>query len=241
MPFPAPWRLLAPLCCTLACAQTPAPVTLQYEVEWRLIRAGTARFTLNGTSDSRLHLLSTGLVATLFKVNDTLSTNYGPGFCLQSSNFEVHEGRRHREAKTTVDAAARRIHYLERDVVKNATVNTKELEHAGCVYDVTGGLALLRERGLAPRQTWEPVITDGRKVAPVRIEAQGKETVKTSLGTFTATKYEVGLMNGVIYSRKGRIFVWMSDDARRLPVRIRVQMPFYAGTVDLNLEKEERP
>jgi hypothetical protein len=33
----------------------------------------------------------------------------------------------------------------------------------------------------------------------------------------------------------------MSDDARRLPVRIRVQMPFYAGTVDLNLEKEEKP
>ena len=47
------------------------------------------------------------------------------------------------------------------------------------------------------------------------------------------------LFNGVIFRRKARLFVWVTDDARRLPVQIRVQMPLLWGTVTLRLEKEE--
>jgi hypothetical protein len=43
----------------------------------------------------------------------------------------------------------------------------------------------------------------------------------------------------VLYRRKGRLFVWISEDERRLPVQIRIQMPFYIGTVTLQLEKVE--
>ncbi len=48
-------------------------------------------------------------------------------------------------------------------------------------------------------------------------------------------------MNGVIYTRKGRLFVWITDDARHLPVQIQLQMSFPVGTVTLQLEKEEHP
>ena len=47
------------------------------------------------------------------------------------------------------------------------------------------------------------------------------------------------LLNGVIYPRKGRVFVWLTDDARRLPVQIRLRMQFPIGTVTLRLQKEE--
>ena len=46
------------------------------------------------------------------------------------------------------------------------------------------------------------------------------------------------LFNGVIFRRKARLFIWLTDDARRLPVQIQVRMPFYLGTVTLQLEKE---
>jgi hypothetical protein len=39
----------------------------------------------------------------------------------------------------------------------------------------------------------------------------------------------------------GRVFVWLTDDDRRLPVQIRVRMNFPLGTVTLELEKEEHP
>src|SRR5579863_3856398 len=50
--------------------------TLDYAIEWRLIPAGTAKFTwamipsASSTSELRLHLESAGLVSRLFRVSD---------------------------------------------------------------------------------------------------------------------------------------------------------------------------
>jgi hypothetical protein len=41
-------------------------------------------------------------------------------------------------------------------------------------------------------------------------------------------------------SRKGRVFVWLTDDERRLPVQIRIKLNVMIGTITLALEKEER-
>jgi hypothetical protein len=49
----------------------------------------------------------------------------------------------------------------------------------------------------------------------------------------------VNLLNGVIYQRKGRAFVWLSDDAKKIPVQIRLRLAFPIGTVTLQLQKEE--
>ncbi len=35
------------------------------------------------------------------------------------------------------------------------------------------------------------------------------------------------------------MFVWLTDDDRRLPVQIRVRMQFLIGTIELKLEKQE--
>jgi hypothetical protein len=32
--------------------------------------------------------------------------------------------------------------------------------------------------------------------------------------------------------------VWLTDDARHLPVQMRIRMPFVIGTITLQLEKE---
>jgi hypothetical protein len=84
-------------------------------------------------------------------------------------------------------------------------------------------------------------VSDGRKSAAVKVEAQEREQIKTPAGTFKAVRYEINLLNGVVYSRKGRAFVWLTDDERRLPVQIRLRMSFPLGTVTLDLEKEEHP
>ena len=49
------------------------------------------------------------------------------------------------------------------------------------------------------------------------------------------------MFNNVIYRRKARLFVWLTDDARRIPVRVEIDMPFYIGNVTLDLEKQETP
>ena len=58
---------------------------------------------------------------------------------------------------------------------------------------------------------------------------------------YQTIRYSADLMNGVVYTRKGEVFVWLTDDARRLPVQIRLRTNFPIGTVTLQLEKEEHP
>ena len=53
-------------------------------------------------------------------------------------------------------------------------------------------------------------------------------------------QYEALVFNNVVYRRKGRLFMWITDDADRIPVQFRMQMGFPVGTVTLELEKHER-
>ena len=82
-------------------------------------------------------------------------------------------------------------------------------------------------------------MSDGRKSVTVQIQTQEKETIRTPAGVFTTVRHEAMLFNGVLFRRKARLFIWLTDDVRRLPVQIRVQMPFYLGSVTLQLEREE--
>ena len=64
------------------------------------------------------------------------------------------------------------------------------------------------------------------------------EQVKTPAGAFKTVRYEAFLFNNVIYSRSGRVYIWLTDDARRLPVQIQVRLQVHIGTITLQLEKE---
>jgi hypothetical protein len=51
-------------------------------------------------------------------------------------------------------------------------------------------------------------------------------------------RYEAELFNNVIYRRSGRVYIWLTDDRRRLPVQIQVRLHLAIGTITLQLEKE---
>ena len=102
---------------------------------------------------------------------------------------------------------------------------------------MAGGLYYLRTLHLEPGQSTQAPVSDGKKSVMARIEAQQREDVKTPAGTFKTLRYEVFLFNDVLYRRSARVNVWLTDDARRLPVQIRVRMQFTIGTITMLLEK----
>ncbi len=231
--------LLAAGCSIQAGAETPAE-KFSYNVEWRLIRAGVAVLNLK-PSEARLKLDSAGLVSTLFKVNDTYTARYDAPHCATSSLLDAQEGKRHRETAIEFDRAQNRATFTLRDVLKNAVLRTEQTQIPNCVHDIIGAIQALRA---APPPLGQPgtlPISDGRKAAQVRVEAQEREEVATPAGKFKTIRYEADLFNGVIYTRKGRAYVWLTDDARRLPVQMKLRMSFPLGTVTLLLDKEEHP
>jgi hypothetical protein len=226
---------------TLGLAAADAPKErLTYSIEWRLIHAGQAVLEY-GPSSASVKLESVGLVSTLYKVQDVYRVEFDAPFCATSSVMNSMEGFRRRETMVTFDRARNRASLTEKDLIKNSVVSKTEVQIPNCVQEVAAALLRLRRTKVDVGQSVQIPMSDGRKSAPVKVDAQERERIKTPAGTFNTVRYEANLLNGVIYSRKGRAFLWLTDDDRRLPVRIVLRMNFPLGTVTLDLEKDEHP
>ncbi len=222
----------------------PRNEILSYNIEWRFIHAGNARLSWgpsNGAGKggwaAQLHLEAGGLVSRLFKVDDQYSALMDDGLCIVSSLLKANEGNRRHETSVTFDSRRRKAVSTDRDLVKNITLS-EETDIQPCEHDVFGALYELRTLGLEPGRSVEIPVSDGKKAVMAKVEAQERETIKTDFGTYKTIRYEAFLFNNVLYRRHGRLFVWLTDDDRRLPVQIRVRLPVYIGTVTLQLEKE---
>ena len=239
---------LALVCAPLALPQVnplPGRETLTYNVEWRLISAGKARLEWNAAPQpqagwqAKLHLESVGLVSKLFKVEDDYTASLNQSLCALGSQLISHEGSRQRDTRVSFDYSNKKASYLERDRLKNTTLLAHEIDIPGCVHDVIGGLYYLRTLNLEPGQSAQTPVSDGKKFATAKVEAQLREDVKVPSGSYRTIRYEALLFDNVLFRRSAHLYVWLTDDRRKLPVQIRVKMAFTVGTITLELEKHE--
>jgi hypothetical protein len=219
---------------------------LHYRVEWRLIRAGSATLSWNpytssdeGSWQTDLHLESAGLVSKLYKVDDNYLALLNDALCMTTSTLTASEGGRRRETTVEVDPERGKASYLERDLNKNTVIKSQETEVPTCVYDVIGGLYRLRTMRLEPGTSTQLPVSNGKKSVMARVDAEQREDLETPAGVFHTIRHQAFLFNDVLYRRKGRLYIWITDDERRLPVQIRVRLQFHIGTITLQLEKVE--
>jgi hypothetical protein len=71
------------------------------------------------------------------------------------------------------------------------------------------------------------------KVYNLYIRYIGKERIETRYGTFNAIKIAPLLIQGTIFTGGEKMFVWVSDDANHLPIR--VDSPIQIGSVKVDL------
>lgn len=235
-------------CSTLLWPQSlslPAKEVLSYNVEWRLITAGSTRIEWTAATPPQtgyrinVHVESVGFVSKLFRVEDDYRASLNSDLCIHNSELTAHEGTRRRNTKITFDAQDHKATYVERDLAKNTVLASKEIEIPECVHDVVGGIYYLRTLNLEPGQSVEVPVSDGKKSVMAKVEAQQREDVKLPGGTYKTIRYEIYLFDNVLYRRSAHLYVWLTDDRRRLPVQIRVRMQFTIGTITLQLTNPE--
>lgn len=220
----------------------PGRESLVYKAEWRLIHAGNARLNWAPANDAggwlaNLQVESVGLVSRLYKVNNEYSSVLKKNLCAESSLLKTREGSRRRDVSVTYDSERKKASLVQKDLVKGVSVS-QEIDILPCEYDVIGALYRLRTMNLEPGRSVQLPVSDGRKHVMARVEAQERETITTDAGEFHTVRYEAFLFNNALYRRRGRLFVWLTDDERKLPVQVRVRLPFYIGTVTLQLQKD---
>lgn len=188
-----------------------------------------------------MHLESAGIVSTLFRIDDVYTVDYQDSVCATSSVLEAMERERHRETRVTYDRSRNHATFVERDLNNNTMVKETGTDIPNCVADTLGAFTKLRSLNVGVGQSAQVAVSDGRRSAQVKVTGLEREALKTPAGMYQTIRYSADLMNGVVYTRKGEVFVWLTDDARKLPVQIRVRTNFPISTVTLDLEKEEYP
>ncbi len=220
----------------------PCPQKLTYRIEWRLVNAGTAnlQFTkASGGWQTDIELESAGLVNRLYRVSDRYKVLSDDKFCAASAFLDAQEGKKHTVTKLTFDDSRHKVDYDEHDFTKN-TGNKRQIEIAPCTHEVAGALAALGELDLQPGKSMSVPITDGKKMVFARVEAQAKESVAIDGRTYQTIRYEAFLFDNVLYKRKGRLFLWVTDDPERTPVQFRIQLGFPIGNILLELERQQK-
>jgi hypothetical protein len=153
--------------------------------------------------------------------------------------LDAQEGKKHFVTRLNFNRTSKKVEYTEHNVVKNTTT-TKELDTPPCTHEILGALAALRLAQPDPGKPLSLPVTDGKKLAFVRVEAQANEALNIEGKKYSTTRYEVFLFDNVLYKRKGRLFLWMTDDPNHLPVQLQVHLGFPIGNITIQLEKDEK-
>jgi Protein of unknown function (DUF3108) len=228
--------------------------TLTYEVNFsKLIFSGTigelklmVSKPANSSGTDMLELsadaVSKGFFPSLFgvKVKDRyVSLVNQTDFGVYSSTKLLDEGKVRREQKSVIDREAGRVTYTDRDLTKTASPpRVKEKPSPSWVQDLLSSIYFVRVQPLKDGDVIPLPISDAGEVYNVEIVVLKRDDIKTDAGKFHAIQLSAKVFDGRYIRRKGEMLVWVSDDAARIPLHVRVRTSGTTVTVDLKRAQE---
>lgn len=219
---------------------------LTFAVYWFGIGAGTAVLEARGPVevDGRraYHFVtaaeSSPLVSVFYRVRDR-NEAFLDAALPRSLRFDKHlrEGRYRHDSSTAFDHEAgqatfryidygplsRSIETLE-EALRITSYRSETFPVPPSVLDELSALYILRTRPLAVGETLRLVVLASRKAYEAEFRVTGRETLETELGAIPTLVVEPLIRFEGIFQRKARVVLWLSDDARRIPVRIQTKV-----------------
>lgn len=209
---------------------------LTFSVKFGQIRAGTAEMTVEdeiswGTRTvQRIRFTVRSVWWFFYRVRDTI-VSYLDREGLFTYRYEKHqrEGNYRNDEVTTFHHEASRA-----ERIKNGE-REPPFETPPFVVDVLGSLYRLRTMDFDVGDVVRLPVSDGRRSYEMEVHVLARERVEVPTGEFTTLKVEPKLQSEGIFLKKGRLFVWLTDDHRKIPVRVRTQIP--VGWITAHLEE----
>jgi hypothetical protein len=211
----------------------PAKQTLTYGVDWRVFPAGTATFHLE-QSGVLQHVVATGesvgAVNLLFRVNDRFESYFNRTTgCSASFAKQLQEGRRQVTSNLRFLSGKQ---VLEEKNLVTGTSKQQEAPIPPCVTDLMSAIFYGGSQPLQPGASFRMPVADAMRVVDVTMKAEAREQIVTTAGTFQTIRVQPVADAGVVKNR-GNIWIWYTDDERRLPVQMRARL--FWGTITMRL------
>jgi hypothetical protein len=153
---------------------------------------------------------------------------------LHSSTKNVDEGRTRKEQTATIDREAGRVTFTERDLVNTkAEPKTKQAPSPAWVQDMISACYFVRTQKLQDGEAIPIPISDGGAVYHIEVLVEKREEVKVEAGKFKAIRLNAKVFDGRYIKRSGEMFIWVSDDDKRIPVKAKIKTSGATITIEL--------
>lgn len=194
---------------------------LVFSVQYGLITAGEATLEIDAGVKVRqgrpcYHVVSqaqsNAMFSTFFKVRDRVES-FLDTLHLHSVRFEKHlrEGNYKKDLLILFDQEAHKAQIDGR----------RECDVEPHVQDVLSALYYVRTVPLEVGKSVYVPNHDNGKNYPLEIKVEGRERVTVDAGTFDCLILEPVLMGEAVFKQNGRVKVWVTDDAIRMPVLLK--------------------
>ncbi|MGP8252602.1 MAG: DUF3108 domain-containing protein [Terracidiphilus sp.] len=217
----------------------PQKQTLTYSVDWRVFPAGTAviHFESDGDREKISATADTiGAINLLFRVTDKFQSTFDrEKGCTYEFDKQTAEGRRQIDQTLRVDYDQKKS-YLDQKNLVNGQTKHVETPVNGCLTDLLTGVFYAASQPLEFGHNFVIPMADPQSIVPVTMKVEGREEIKTSLGTFKTLRVQPTADAGVVKNR-GNIWIWYTDDDRHLPVQMRARL--FWGTITFRLTGNE--
>jgi len=116
---------------------------------------------------------------------------------------------------------------------------TKHVESTApaCLTDLLSGVFYASSQTIALGHNFVIPVVDNMHVVPVTMKVEGREEIKTPLGSFHTLRVQPTADAGVVKNR-GNIWIWYTDDERHLPVQMRARL-FWAPSPSASSARQQ--
>jgi Protein of unknown function (DUF3108) len=199
-----------------------------YSVEWHRLNAGVATILVERVG-AREHLHSTadtlGMVNQLYPVHDSFDAEIDPRtFCTLQISKHNQEGSRRLHQTIQFDYPNGKSRVDDYDL-KTGRRKHAEFEIPSCVSDVISGFFYASSLRLAPGSVEIFPVNESGKTSDIRIEVEGENKIKVPLGQFETLRVKAEPISGPM-RQKAEVWVWFSQDVRRIPVQMKSKLGF---------------
>lgn len=212
------------------------PERLTYELTWTGIKAGEATLEIKDEGD-HLIIVSTAKsakwVSVFYKVDDRVESKILKGnnsLLGHSLNYrlKLREGRHRKDKEVIFDAVNSKAHYI--DYIDN---ERKDIDIPFPMLDPLSSFYYLRCLNLEVGKPVYVTIFDSKKVWNVEVQVLRKERIEVPAGEFDTIVIKPLMKSEGIFYRKGDIYIWLTDDEKRIPVKLQTKVKI--GSINANL------
>jgi hypothetical protein len=243
-------RFLALPALLLASALAEMPVSsfrgerLDYDVFWIGMVVGHAAIECLPTTDPGLLAVRTTSMAnksiqSLYPVLDTIQSLLDPktGLPVQFRKSQREGGY---SAEIRIDFRRAQSFALVSSTIKGDAKPDTSLTLLGGEYDLLSAFQRVRGSDLEPGKSQFLSMIDNRKrFASVEIRCLRREALKMDTGVVRTLLVEPKIHGDALFAAKGKLFLWVTDDAWHIPVRMESKISL--GTIRADLVSRRVP